>query len=68
MYTDKNYKTKKALVEDFKAGKKIGVWQPGGVFQSQTEGWCVIEGPQYPEPHRFYVKVFVEGGIITQIK
>lgn len=67
MYTDKNYKTKKALKEDFKAGKEITVFQPGGMFPSQRNGKVAIEGPHYPEPHRWYASVEIKDGIITKI-
>lgn len=67
MYTEKDYPTKKALVEDFKAGVKIGTYQPGGMFPAQRDGKIVIEGPHYPKPHKFYLQVMVEDGIITKI-
>ena len=68
MYTDKNYPSKKALVEDFKAGVKISTFQPGGLFPAQRDGDAVIELPHYPEPHRAYVGVVLKDGIIVKIK
>jgi len=68
MYTDKNYKTKKELVADFKEGKKIGVYQPGGIFPSQTDGTVCIEGPHYPQPHKWYATATIANGIITKVK
>ena len=68
MYTEKNYQTKKALVEDFKAGKSIGVYQPGGFFPSQRDGTVYLEGPHYPQPHRWYAQATIVDGVITKVK
>ena len=67
MYTDRNYKTKKALLEDFKAGKKITVYQPGP-FPGKTDGKITIEGPHYPEPHRWYAAATIEDGVIVKVR
>ena len=67
MYTTKNYKTKKALIEDVKAGKKVTVYQPGGLFPGKMNGQITIEGPHYPEPHRFYARAVIKDGIIVRI-
>lgn len=68
MYTVTNFKTKKALKEAFKAGEKLKVFQPGGMFPGATDGTVCIEGPHYPAPHRFYCQVVIENSIITKIK
>ena len=67
MYTTTNYRTKKALKEDFKAGKQISVFQPGGIFPGKSNGRVCIEGPHYPEPHRWYCAVEIRDCIITRI-
>jgi len=67
MYTVKNYPTKKALLEDFKAGVKIETYQPGGMFEAQREGQICIEGPHYPKPHKFYLGAVIENGVIVKI-
>jgi hypothetical protein len=70
-YTVTNYATKKALIEDFKAGKQIEVYQPGGMFPLRA-GSTSIEGPHYPKPHKWYASGEVEsiGGrmILTKVK
>ncbi len=66
MYTRKNFKTKKALREAVKAGEEIEVYQPGGMFPGTSNGQTVIEGPHYPEPHRWYASVEVEDSIIVR--
>lgn len=68
MYTVKNYQSKKALVEDFKAGKRIECFQPGPFGPEAKDGVAVIEGPHYPQPHRFYVEVTLKDGAIVAIK
>jgi len=68
MYTDKNYRTKKELIEDFKAGKRISVHQPGGIFPDQKNGTVVIEGPHYPEPHKWYAEATIVEGVIVKVK
>lgn len=67
MYTDTNYKTKKAMREAFKTGKKIGVHQPGGFFPGKTDGRVAIEGPHYPQPHTWYAEVEIKDSVITRI-
>ena len=68
MYTHTNYPSGKALKEDFKSGKTITVFQPGGLFHPSLTGNAVIEGPHYPKPHTFYVAVEIKDGVIIKIK
>lgn len=65
MYTTKNFKSKKALKEAVAAGEKVSTFQPGGLFPPTTEGSIALEGPHYPEPHRWYASAVVEDGIIV---
>ena len=67
MYTDTNFKSKKALKEAVEKGSKEGCFSPGP-FPCPTEGWITIEGPHYPEPHKWYAQAYLESGIITKIK
>lgn len=68
MYTVKNYKTKKELIADFKDGKPIEVYQSGGIFAGPSSGSVCIEGPHYPEPHRWYCSATIRDGIVTAVK
>ena len=68
MYTDRNYKTKKALIDDVKAGKLVCYHQPGGLFPAPTNGTITLEGPHYPEPHKWYAQATVKDGKIISIK
>ncbi len=66
MYTDINFKTKKALKDAVKAGKKIRVYSPGPSPCPQN-GRIAVEGPHYPEPHRWYAEVTVIDSTIVQV-
>jgi SRSO17 transposase len=66
-YTSINFPTKKALKEAVAAGQKITVWSPGP-FPVPANGLVVIEGPQYPKPHKFYASAEVVNGYITKVK
>ena len=66
-YTDRNFKTKKALVEAFKAGESLTVYNPGPFGGAVANGRAVIEGPHYPAPHKFFVAVVVESGKIVKL-
>lgn len=68
MYTYENYRTKKELVADVKAGKQVRVYQPGGIFPSQKDGEVSIEGPHYPEPHRWYASATIADGVVVKVK
>ena len=71
MYTIENFKTKKALKDAVAAGKSVGIFQPGGLDNtdySKFTGTAYLEGPHYPEPHRWYAVATVENGIIVKVK
>ena len=67
MYTTTNFKTKKALIADVKAGKQVEVFQPGGFFPGKTDGRVSIEGPHYPAPHSWYASVEIADSVIVKI-
>lgn len=67
MYVSPNFKTKKALKEAVAAGKQVSVYSPGP-FPAKTEGTEYVEGPHYPEPHKWYAAVEVKNGIVVKVK
>lgn len=67
MYATGNPKTKKELKTWVENGKKVRAYSPGP-FDCPTEGRVCIEGPHYPQPHRWYATVTLEDGIITSVK
>lgn len=66
MYTYINYPSKKALKEAVASGAPVRVFQPGPFAKPSEsyDGKIVIEGPHYPEPHRFYATAMVKAGVI----
>ena len=59
-YTVTNFRTKKALREAL-THSDVDVFQPGGIFPLDTSrGRVAVEGPHYPEPHRWYADVPVK--------
>ena len=68
MYTDRNFSTKKALKKAVKSGDKVTFFQPGGLYNGVVDGSIVIEGPHYPEPHKWYAKCQAVNGLITEVK
>lgn len=67
MYTVTNYKTKKQLIADFRAGKVIEVFQPGPFGPKAPDGPCCLEGPHYPEPHKWYASAVIEEGVVVKL-
>jgi len=67
MYTRINFKTKKALKAALASGQPLKVFSPGP-FPYPTEGIITLEGPHYPEPHRWYAEAELKNGIITKVK
>lgn len=69
MYTTTNFKTKKALKEAVANGQKVGIYQPGPFGGNEPRnGKVCVEGPHYPEPHRWYAECTIEDGYIVKVK
>lgn len=66
MYVNPNFKTKKALKDAVKAGQRVTVFSPGP-FPAKKEGRESIEGPHYPEPHKWYASVEVKDGVVVKV-
>lgn len=66
-YAEGNPKTKKALKDAVAAGKQITVFSPGP-FGVKTDGKVAVEGPHYPEAHKWYATCEVKGGVIVSVK
>lgn len=65
-YVDPNFKTKKALKEAVAKGERVSVYSPGP-FGCKLNGTEYIEGPHYPEPHRWYASVEVKDGYVVKV-
>lgn len=66
-YVSPNFKTKKALKEAVAKGETVTVFSPG-LGTPTDNGTEYIEGPHYPEPHRWYAKVTIKGGKVVKVK
>ena len=70
MYTVINFATKKALKAAVKAGRpEVGVYQPGPFYGHEpTDGPVTLEGPHYPEPHRWYASGVLKDGVLISVR
>jgi hypothetical protein len=55
------------LKEALAAGKQIGVFSPGP-FPVNQNGTVSLEGPHYPEPHKWYASATVKDGYVVSVK
>ena len=68
MYTTYNFRTKKALKEAVANGSKVTYYQPGPFGGNEPmDGTIFLEGPHYPEAHRWYAKATVKDGYIVKV-
>ena len=65
-YVHPNFKTKKAIKEAVANGQEVKVFS-SGPFDCTSFGVETVEGPHYPEPHRWYAQVKVEDYKITKV-
>lgn len=73
MYTTTNYKTKKALKEAVANGDDVRVFQSGPFGNNDAKafatGTVYLEGPHYPEPHKWYAQATLsEDGRVVSVK
>jgi hypothetical protein len=67
-YVDPNYKTKKAFKEAVQKGIEHYTYNPSGRFPVTQNGNDTVEGPHYPQPHRWYAAVTIVDGIVTKVR
>ena len=63
-YTETNYRSKAELRRALERGETVRVYQPGPFGPDVPDGVAFLEGPHYPEPHRWYGQVTVRNGVI----
>ena len=66
MYVRPNYASKKLLKDAVKEGDLVEAFSPGP-FPCPSDGVIAIEGPHFPEPHKWYAQVKVEGGRVVRV-
>lgn len=67
MYTTINFKSKKALKEAVAQGKEVRLFAPG-LGSPKDNGTEFVEGPHYPEPHKWYAQVEMKDGKVVKVK
>jgi hypothetical protein len=65
-YVAGNPKTKKMLKEWLSSGRAISIFQPG-LGTIPHNGTISVEGPHYPEPHRWYASVTIKDGKVVKV-
>ena len=69
MYTSINFRSKKQLKEAVAAGKQVTVFQPGPFSGNEpTNGRIALEGPHYPEAHKWYADCDLKDGIVVKVR
>lgn len=73
-YSRINFKTKKELKAAVQNHQKdpinylaVGAFQPGPFGPNLRDGRYSIEGPHYPEPHRWYALCEIKDGLIIKV-
>lgn len=66
-YVNPNFKTKKELKEAIKEGGVIDVFEPG-LGNVPLNGRVFLEGPHYPEPHKWYAEGKMQDGKLVSVK
>lgn len=68
MYTHTNFRTKKAFKKAVADGDGVTVFQPGPFGgDEKTNGTVAIEGPHYPQPHKWYATATLKNGFVIKV-
>lgn len=71
-YVHPNFKSKKALKDAIKDGRKVEVFQPNNIFNREfhpNDRGIAVEGPHYPEPHKWYAMVDLDDeGYVCKVR
>jgi hypothetical protein len=65
-YVSPNFKTKKALKEALAKGENVRVFQPS-LGEVPDNGVTFLEGPHYPEPHKWYASATMKDGKLVKV-
>jgi hypothetical protein len=67
MYTEINFKTIKEIKEAIAAGKQLRVL-PCLHRLVPVNGTVFLEGPHYPQPHKWYAQGTMKDGVLVGVK
>ena len=65
-YTVENFKSKKALKEAIKSGRRVPI-QNEFIGQTPTEGTVTLEGPHYPKAHTWCGAAILKNGSVVSV-
>jgi len=66
-YVQPNFKSKKEFKAAVESGKQLATYNPSGMFPTPQNGPDVVEGPHYPQPHKWYARVTVRDGVVVKV-
>lgn len=66
-YVRPNVRSKKDLIQVIKEDRITEVFQPG-LGTIPTDGTVHLEGPHYPEPHKWYATGTMKNGKLVSVK
>jgi hypothetical protein len=67
VYASTNFHTKKAFREAVEAGKEITLFAPG-LGTPKVNGTDYVEGPWYPEAHKWWAEVTMKDGKVVKVR
>lgn len=70
-YVSPNFKTKTTLKRALEAKERIKIFDQGigsVINYSTFSGTVCVEGPHYPQPHKWYAELTVENGKIVRVR
>lgn len=67
MYASVNFQSKKAFKEAVAKGERITLFAPG-MGSPAVNGRECVEGPHYPQPHKWYAQVEMKDGVVVKVK
>ncbi len=66
-YTVENFKSKKALRDAIKSGRRVAV-QDAFIGETPTEGTVYLEGPHFPKAHTWQGAAILKDGSVISVK
>ena len=70
-YTTRNFRSKADLKRALANGDKLTVFQPNAMFanaETPSNGTVYLEGPHYPQPHKWYAQGEVKDGFLVKVR
>ena len=65
-YTVENFKSKKALKEAIKSGRRVPI-QNEFIGNTPTEGTVTLEGPHFPKAHTWAGRAIMKNGSVVSV-